>query len=41
MDAAAALQGAPVTTVDVDFLFNRQTQIDNFRKLVAIAQEYE
>jgi hypothetical protein len=36
-NAAAALQGAPVTTIDIDFLF-RRTPV-NIRKLKAIADE--
>src|ERR1035438_9621245 len=36
-NAAAALQGAPVTTVDFDFLFRRTPA--NVRKLSAIARE--
>ncbi len=36
-NAAAALQGAPVTTVDVDFMF-RSTP-GNLRKLKAFARE--
>jgi hypothetical protein len=36
-NAAAALQGAPVTTVDFDFLFRRTPS--NVRKLSAIAAE--
>ncbi len=40
-NAAAALQGAPVTTVDVDFLFCQKDLRDTFRKLVALAQQYE
>jgi predicted nucleotidyltransferase len=35
-NAAAALQGAPVTTVDVDFLFRRTTR--NVTKLKAVAK---
>jgi predicted nucleotidyltransferase len=38
-NAAAALQGAPVTTVDLDFLFRRTPA--NLRKLKAIAAELE
>jgi predicted nucleotidyltransferase len=36
-NAAAALQGAPVTTVDLDFLFRKTPA--NLRKLKAIARE--
>ena len=36
-NAAAALQGAPVTTVDVDFLFRKTPA--NLKKLKAIASE--
>jgi hypothetical protein len=36
-NAAAALQGAPVTTVDFDFLFRRTPR--NLRKLKALATE--
>jgi hypothetical protein len=36
-NAAAALQGAPVTTIDLDFLFRRTPA--NVRKLTAIAAE--
>ena len=36
-NAAAALQGAPVTTVDFDFLFRRTTR--NLQKLKALATE--
>lgn len=36
-NGAAALQGAPVTTVDLDFLFRRSPA--NVRKLTAIAAE--
>jgi predicted nucleotidyltransferase len=38
-NAAAALQGAPVTTVDIDFFFRRTPA--NVRKLKAIADELE
>ena len=38
-NAAAALQGAPVTTVDFDFLFRRTPA--NVRKLSAIAAELQ
>src|SRR5450756_1366219 len=38
-NAAAALQGAPVTTIDFDFLFRRTPA--NFRKLSAIAAELQ
>ena len=38
-NAAAALQGAPVTTVDFDFLFRRTPS--NVRKLSAIAAELQ
>jgi predicted nucleotidyltransferase len=38
-NAAAALQGAPVTTVDFDFLFRRTPA--NVRKLRAIASELQ
>ena len=38
-NAAAALQGAPVTTVDFDFLFRRTPA--NVRKLSAIAAELD
>src|ERR1039458_2247869 len=38
-NAAAALQGAPVTTVDFDFLFRRTP--GNVRKLSAIARELQ
>ena len=38
-NAAAALQGAPVTTIDLDFLFRRTPA--NIRKLKAIAGELE
>jgi hypothetical protein len=38
-NAAAALQGAPVTTVDFDFLFRRTPA--NIRKLSAIARELQ
>jgi predicted nucleotidyltransferase len=38
-NAAAALQGAPVTTVDLDFLFRRTPA--NVRKLTAIAAELD
>src|SRR6266540_1876255 len=38
-NAAAALQGAPVTTVDFDFLYRRTPA--NVRKLTAIARELE
>jgi hypothetical protein len=36
-NAAAALQGATVTTIDIDFLFRRTPS--NIRKLKAIADE--
>jgi predicted nucleotidyltransferase len=36
-NAAAALQGAPVTTVDLDFMFRRTPA--NVRKLTAVAAE--
>ena len=36
-NAAAALQGAPVTTIDVDFMFRRTPA--NIRKLKAIAND--
>lgn len=36
-NAAAAIHGAPVTTVDIDFMF-RETQL-NLRKLKAVARE--
>jgi predicted nucleotidyltransferase len=36
-NAAAALQGAPVTTLDVDFLFRKTPQ--NLRKLKGIARD--
>jgi predicted nucleotidyltransferase len=36
-NAAAALRGAPVTTIDVDFMFRRTPQ--NLKKLRAIASE--
>ena len=38
-NAAAALQGAPVTTIDIDFFFRRTPT--NIRKLKAIADELE
>jgi len=38
-NAAAALQGAPVTTVDFDFLFRKTPA--NLKKLKALAQELE
>jgi hypothetical protein len=38
-NAAAALQGAPVTTIDIDFLFRRTPA--NIRKLKAIAAELD
>ncbi len=38
-NAAAALQGAPVTTIDIDFLFRKTTA--NLKKLRAIATELE
>jgi hypothetical protein len=38
-NAAAALQGAPVTTVDFDFLFRKTPA--NLKKLKAVAQELE
>jgi len=38
-NAAAALQGAPVTTIDIDFFFRRTPS--NVRKLKAIADELE
>jgi hypothetical protein len=38
-NAAAALQGAPVTTVDIDFLFRKTPA--NLKKLKAIAAELE
>jgi hypothetical protein len=38
-NAAAALQGAPVTTVDLDFLFRRTPA--NIRKLKAIADDLD
>ena len=38
-NAAAALQGAPVTTIDIDFFFRRTPS--NIRKLKAIADELE
>src|SRR5690242_5377588 len=38
-NAGAALQGAPVTTIDIDFLFRRTPA--NVRKLKAIADELE
>jgi len=38
-NAAAALQGAPVTTIDVDFLFRRTPA--NIRKLKAMARDLE
>ncbi len=37
-NAAAALQGAPVTTVDVDFLFRKTPA--NLRKLKAVARAF-
>ena len=38
-NAAAALQGAPVTTIDIDFLFRRTAA--NLRKLNALARDLE
>lgn len=38
-NAAAALQGAPVTTIDIDFLFRRSPS--SIRKLKAIAEELQ
>src|ERR1044071_7697078 len=38
-NAAAAIQGAPVTTIDFDFLFRRTRT--NLKKLKAIASELE
>jgi len=38
-NAAAALQGAPVTTIDIDFLFRKTPA--NLKKLKAIATELE
>src|SRR5262249_22474818 len=38
-NAAAALQGATVTTIDIDFLFRRSPA--NIRKLKAIADELD
>src|SRR5262245_10051660 len=38
-NAAAALQGAPVTTVDIDFLFRKTPA--NLKKLKAIAAELD
>ncbi|PWT98330.1 MAG: hypothetical protein C5B51_29550 [Terriglobia bacterium] len=38
-NAAAALQGAPVTTVDIDFFFRRTPA--NLRKLTAIARDLD
>jgi predicted nucleotidyltransferase len=38
-NAAAALQGAPVTTVDLDFLFSRTPS--NIKKLKAVAAELD
>jgi hypothetical protein len=38
-NAAAALQGAPVTTIDLDFLFRRTPA--NMRKLVTITKELD
>ncbi len=38
-NAAAALQGAPVTTIDFDFLFRKTPA--NVRKLKAIARELD
>jgi hypothetical protein len=38
-NAAAALQGAPVTTIDVDFMFRKTPA--NLRKLKAIARELD
>jgi hypothetical protein len=38
-NAAAALQGAPVTTIDIDFLFRKTPA--NLKKLKAVAAELE
>ena len=38
-NAAAALHGAPVTTIDLDFMFRRSPA--NLRKLKAIAKELD
>jgi hypothetical protein len=38
-NAAAALQGAPVTTVDLDFLFRKTPA--NVRKLKAVARAFD
>jgi hypothetical protein len=38
-NAAAALQGAPVTTVDLDFLFRKTPA--NLKKLKALAADIE
>src|SRR3990172_6266273 len=38
-NAAAALQGAPVTTIDLDFLFRKTPR--NLRKLKALARALE
>src|SRR5262245_53655409 len=38
-NAAAALQGAPVTTVDFDFLFRKTP--GNLRKVKALARDFE
>src|SRR5579872_1338098 len=38
-NAAAALQGAPVTTIDIDLLFRRTPA--NIKKLKAIAKELD
>jgi hypothetical protein len=38
-NAAAALQGAPVTTIDIDFLFRKTPA--NLKKLKAVASELE
>lgn len=38
-NAAAALQGSPVTTMDIDFMFRKTPT--NLRKLKAMAQELE
>jgi len=38
-NAAAALQGAPVTTIDIDFLFRKTPA--NLKKLKAIAKELD
>jgi hypothetical protein len=38
-NAAAALQGAPVTTVDIDFLFRKTPS--NVRKLKALSRDLE